>query len=125
MSSIADAVTDYQAAKKAYETAVFRARDFAGAPWTGQSLEIAARAVKAAANAVQTARLVAEAREGLGPEMTEKLLDAACAAATFAADAARRACGLTVEAAIPAAEADGTGSAEATPATGTTPVLRR
>jgi len=102
VASIADIVTDYQAAKKAYENAAFRARDFAGVPWTGQSLEIAGRAVKAAANAVQAARLAAEARDKLGPEMTEKLLEAACAAATFAADAAKRACGLTVEVAIPA-----------------------
>jgi len=124
LSSIADIVTDYQAAKKAYETAVFRARDFAGAPWTGQSLEIAARAVKAAANAVQTARLAAEAREGLGPEMTEKLLEAACAAATFASEAARRACGLTVEAAA-APEPDGAGKVGRTSELEATPVLQR
>jgi hypothetical protein len=124
VSSIADIVTDYQAAKKAYETAAFRARDFAGAPWTGHSLEIAARAVKAAANAVQAARLAAEARERLGPEMTEKLLEAACAAATFAADAARRACGLTVETAMPAA-AEAMGKVEPTSEIETIPVLQR
>jgi len=123
LSSIADIVTDYQAAKKAYETAVFRARDFAGAPWTGHSLEIAASAVKAAANAVQTARLAAEAREGLGPERTEKLLDAACAAATFASAAARQACGLTESA--PTREADRAGTVEQTTEIETTPLLQR
>jgi hypothetical protein len=124
LSSIADIVTDYQAAKKAYETAVFRARDFAGAPWTGHSLEIAASAVKAAANAVQTARLAAEARERLGHEMTEKLLEAACAAATFASEAARQACGLTVESAA-APESEGPGKIEQTAELETTPLLQR
>ena len=80
-------------------------------PWTGHSLEIAAKAVMAAANAVQTARLAAEARDKLGFEMTEQLLEAACAAATFAAAAAKQACGLTLDAVIPGAavEDDATG----------------
>jgi hypothetical protein len=92
MASIADIVTGYQAAKRAYEMAVARAADCADPRWTSQSLDIAARAVSAAANAVQTARLTAEARDRLGPEMTEMLLESACKAATFASDAARMAC---------------------------------
>jgi hypothetical protein len=92
MASIADIVTGYQAAKKAYEVAVVSAADCADPRWTSQSLDIAARAMSAAANAVQTARLVAEARDRLGPEMTELLLESACKAATFASDAARQAC---------------------------------
>jgi hypothetical protein len=83
-------------------------------PWTGHSLEIASKAVTAAANAVQTARLAAEARDKLGFEMTERLLEAACAAATFAADAAKQACGLTLDAVIPGAavETDAKGKVE-------------
>jgi len=92
MASIADIVTGYQAAKRAYEMAVARASDCADPRWTSHSLDVAARAVSAAANAVQTARLAAEARDRLGPEMTEMLLEAACKAATFASDAARMAC---------------------------------
>jgi len=37
VASIADIVTDYQAAKKAYENAAFRARDFAGEGSAGLS----------------------------------------------------------------------------------------
>ncbi|HZX65303.1 MAG TPA: hypothetical protein VFE76_07915 [Myxococcales bacterium] len=96
MASIADIVTGYQAAKRAYEMAVARASDCADPRWTSQSLDIAARAVSAAANAVQTARLAAEARDRLGPEMTEMLLDSSCKAATFASDAARMACDAAV-----------------------------
>ena len=92
MASIADIVTGYQAAKRAYEMAVACAADCPDPRRTSQSLDIAARAVSAAANAVQTARLAADARERLGPEMTEMLLESACKAATFASDAARMAC---------------------------------
>ena len=97
MSSIAEVVTRYQAAQKSCETAVARAGNSVDAPWTGKSIGIAGRAVAAAGNAVQTARLIADAREKLGPELTEKLLEAACKAASFAADAAEEAAGLTLD----------------------------
>jgi hypothetical protein len=96
MSSIAEVVTKYQSSQKSYERAVARAGGSADAPWTGKSIAIAGRAVAAAGNAVQTARLVADAREKLGPELTEKLLDAACTAATLAAEAANQAGELTL-----------------------------
>jgi hypothetical protein len=92
VASIADIVTGYLAAKRAYEAAVSRAADCADPRWTSQSLDIAALAVSAAANAVQAARLAAEARERLGHDMTEMLLESACRAATFASEAAQKAC---------------------------------
>src|SRR5207248_11663193 len=67
----------YQAAQKSYERAVARSAS-ADAPWTGKSIDIAGRAVAAAGNAVQTARLIAESREKLGSELTEQLLEVAC-----------------------------------------------
>ncbi|SRR5260221_12771760 len=97
MASIAEVVTRYQAVQKSYEKAVARAGGSADAPWTGKSLGIAGRAVAAAGNAVQIARLIAGARERLGSELTEKLLDGACKAASFAADAAEEAAGLTLD----------------------------
>ena len=97
MASIPEIVTRYQAAQKSHEKAVARAGNSADAPWTGKSIGIAGRAVAAAGNAVQTARLIADAGDKLGPELTEKLLDAACKAASFAADAAEEAAGLTLD----------------------------
>lgn len=97
MASIAEVVTRYQAAQKSYERTVARAGNSADAPWTGKSIGIAGRAVAAAGNAVQAARLIADAREKLGTDLTEKLLEAACKAASFAADAAEEAGGLTLD----------------------------
>ena len=97
MASIADVVTRYQAAQKSYEMAVARAGGSADAPWAGKSIGIAGRAVAAAGNAVQTARLIAEAREKLGPELTEKLLETACKGAILAAEAAEQAGELTLD----------------------------
>ena len=121
MASIADIVTGYQAAKRAYEMAVARAADCADPRLTSQLLDIAAGAVSSAANAVQTARLVAEARDRLGPEITEMLLESACKAATFASDAARMAC----DAAIGIAPVDdSTGDGRATTAIFASPLKR-
>jgi hypothetical protein len=53
--------------------------------------------VAAAGNAVQAARLIAEAREKLGPELTEKLLEIACKGATLAVEAAEQAGELTLD----------------------------
>ena len=97
MAPIAEVATRYQAAQKSYEKAVARTGGSADALWTGKSIGIAGRAVAAAGNAVQTARLIADSGEKLGPELTEKLLDAACKAATFAADAAELAGELTLD----------------------------
>ena len=97
MASIAEVVTRYQAAQKSYERAVARAGGSTDAPWTAKSIGIAGRAVAAAGNAVQTARLVADAREKLGADLTEKLLETACKAATLAAEAAEQASELTLD----------------------------
>lgn len=97
MASIAEVVTRYQAAQKSYERAVARAGNSADAPWTGKSIGIAGRALTAAGNAVQVARLIADARDKLGNNLTEKLLDAACKAASFAADASEEAAKLTLD----------------------------
>lgn len=97
MASIAEVVTRYQAAQNAYEKAVSRASASADAPWPGKSLGIAGRAVTAAASAVQTARLVADSRDKLGPDLADKLLEVACKAATFAAEAAERAGELSLD----------------------------
>ena len=97
MSSIAEIVTRYQAAQKSYEKAVARAGGAADAPWTGKSIGIAGRAAAAARSAVQTARLVAEAREKLGPELADQLLENACKAALFSADAAEQAAELAID----------------------------
>ena len=97
MASIAEVVTRYQAAQKSYERAVARAGGSVDAPWTGRSIGIAGRAVAAAGSAVQTARLIAEARDKLGPELTEKLLEVACKGAVLAAEAAEQASELTLD----------------------------
>ena len=97
MASIAEVVTRYQAAQKSYERAVTRTAASADVPWTGKSIGIAGRAVAAAGNAVQTARLIADARENLGPELTDKLLGVACKGATLAAEAAEQAGELTLD----------------------------
>jgi hypothetical protein len=97
MASIADIVTGYQAARKAYENALSRVAEYEDVASLGQSLGIAGQAVAAAANAIQTARLIAEAREKLGPDLTEDLLGTACNAAAFATDAADRACALMLD----------------------------
>ena len=97
MASIPEIVTRYQAAQRSYEKAVARAGNSADAPWTGKAIGIAGRAVAATGNAVQTARLIADAGDKLGPGLTEKLLDAACKAASFAADAAEEAAGLALD----------------------------
>src|SRR5207248_8710449 len=88
--------TRCQAARKAYEMAVARAGGSADAAWAGKSIGIASRAVAAAGNAAQTPRLIAEAREKLGPELTEKLLETACKAAILAAEAAEQSGELTL-----------------------------
>ena len=97
MASIADVVTRYQAAQKSYEKAVARAGASADAPWTGKSIGIAGRAVAATGTAVQTARLIADAREKLGSDLAEKLLEVACKGATLAAEAAEQAAELSVD----------------------------
>lgn len=97
MSSIAESVTRYQTAQQSYEKAVARTGASADGPWTGKSIGIAGRALAGARSAVQTARLIADAREKLGSELADELLEHACKAALFSAEAAEQAGELSID----------------------------
>lgn len=97
MASIADIVTQYQTAQKSYERAIARAGASADVPWTGKSTGIAGRALAASGNAVQLARMISDARNRLGSELAEKLLEAACKGSALATEAAEQAAELSVD----------------------------